>query len=131
MLADLPGYGYAQASKALAADWQELIGAYLVERVNLKRVLLLIDARRGLMTIDHAAMVLLDRAAISFAIVLTKIDKLAPAERADVASQTMAATSRYAAAFPAIDAVSAQHGEGLDALKARLAALAAKASFGL
>lgn len=124
MLADLPGYGYAQASKALTADWQHLIGGYLASRANLKRVLLLIDARRGPMDVDHAAMAMLDKAAVSFAVVLTKIDKLSAPERKDVAHVTEAELSRHAAAFPVLDAVSAEKGEGLETLKAQLAALA-------
>ena len=78
MLVDLPGYGYAKASKSLAAEWQRLIFAYLRGRANLRRVVLLIDARRGAMELDRAVMELLDEAAVSYCLALTKIDELAP-----------------------------------------------------
>lgn len=125
MLSDLPGYGYAQAPKALSAEWQQLIGAYLAERPNLKRVLLLADARRGIMAIDRAAMALVDKAAVSFCLVLTKMDKLKPQEREGVIGAAAAELQRHPAAYPELDAVSAKTGEGLDALKSRLAPLAA------
>ena len=83
MLVDLPGYGYAKASKTLATEWQTLIFAYLSGRATLSRVVLLIDARRGVMDIDRAVMELLDRAAVSYGLVLTKTDELEPAERAE------------------------------------------------
>src|SRR5215472_17076363 len=76
ILVDLPGYGYAKASKALAAEWQDLIFAYLRGRASLRRVMLLIDSRRGAMEIDKAVMDLLDEAAVSYALVLTKTDEL-------------------------------------------------------
>ena len=76
MLVDLPGYGYAKASKTLAAEWQTLIFAYLRGRATLRRVVLLIDARRGVMDIDRAVMELLDSAAVSYGLVLTKTDEL-------------------------------------------------------
>src|SRR6201999_616344 len=74
MLADLPGYGYAKVSKADHARWTELIFAYLRERATLRRVVLLIDARRGVLENDADVMALLDRAAVSYQLVLTKID---------------------------------------------------------
>ena len=82
MLVDLPGYGYAKASKTLAAEWQALIFAYLRGRANLRRVVLLIDARRGVLEIDRAVMELLDKSAVSYCLSLTKIDQLPIAERA-------------------------------------------------
>ena len=82
MLVDLPGYGYAKASKTLAAEWQKLIFAYLRGRAILRRVVLLIDARRGMLEIDRAVMGLLDQAAVSYCLVLTKIDELSVPEQA-------------------------------------------------
>jgi GTP-binding protein len=125
ILTDLPGYGYARASKALAAEWQELIFAYLSGRPNLRRVALLIDARRGVMDNDRAVMGLLDKAAVSFTVVLTKIDELRAGERADVFAATDAEARRHTAAFPYICATSALKAEGLDSLKVQIAALAA------
>src|SRR5215471_1150167 len=76
MLADLPGYGYARVSKADSAKWTELIFAYLSGRPNLRRVVLLIDSRRGPLPQDVEVMDLLDQAAVSYQLVLTKVDKL-------------------------------------------------------
>ena len=123
-LVDLPGYGYAKASKSLAAEWQQLIFAYLRGRANLRRVALLVDGRRGVLEIDRAVMDLLDAAAVSYCLALTKIDKLAPAERAGVLADAEARTRLHTAAYPEIFATSALKGEGLDALKMQLAALA-------
>ncbi|HSZ73768.1 MAG TPA: ribosome biogenesis GTP-binding protein YihA/YsxC [Rhizomicrobium sp.] len=124
MLVDLPGYGYARASKTLAAEWQSQITAYLATRPNLRRVILLIDARRGIMPIDREAMALLDRAAISYLPVLTKTDKLKAAERTEVTNHVAAEVGKHPAAFPEIIATSAEKGDGIEALRMHLAALA-------
>ena len=124
MLADLPGYGYARSSKVMAAEWQKLIFAYLRGRASLRRVSLLIDARRGVLDVDRLVMKLLDEAAVSFGIVLTKIDKLTPNE---IAAQVDAADKEartHTAAFPEVCVTSALRGAGLDPLKLQLAALA-------
>ena len=125
VLADLPGYGYAKASKSLAEEWQNLIFAYLRGRAALRRVAVLIDARRGAMDTDREAMKLLDQAAVSYALVLTKMDQLKPAERAKAEADIAAEAKRHTAAYPEIFATSALKNLGLDALKAHLAALAA------
>ena len=125
MLADLPGYGYARASKSLAEEWRALIFAYLRGRPNLKRVILLIDARRGTMDVDREAMRQLDLAAVSYLLVLTKIDQLKPAALAKTRDDVDAEARRHGAAFPEIFATSALESAGLDALKTHLAALAA------
>jgi len=124
MLADLPGYGYARASKSLAAEWQQLIFAYLRGRPNLRRVMLLIDSRRGLMETDRAAMDLLDEAAVSYAVVLTKIDELKREEFARVVSAVESETRQHTAAFPDLFATSAHEKDGLDTVRVHLAALA-------
>src|ERR1700748_3651289 len=80
ILVDLPGYGYAKASKTLAMEWQTLAFTYMSGRATLARVLVLIDSRRGLMSSDLAVMELLDRAAVSYEMVLTKTDEQDPAE---------------------------------------------------
>ena len=121
MLADLPGYGYARASKTMSAEWQRLIFAYLRGRPNLRRVVVLIDARRGVMDNDKQAMALLDQAAVSFAIVLTKIDQLGPAELEAAVDEAGAESRRHTAAYPEILATSAHKRIGLDPLKAQLA----------
>lgn len=124
MLVDLPGYGYAKASKTLAAEWQKLIFAYLRGRANLRRVVLLLDARRGVLEIDRAVMELLDKSAVSYCVSLTKIDQLALAERATMLSDAETEARRHTAAYPEVFATSALKTLGLDALKAHLAALA-------
>jgi GTP-binding protein len=124
LLADLPGYGYAKASKAMTAEWQKLIFAYLRGRASLRRVCLLVDARRGVLDLDENVMDLLDEAAVSYSLVLTKIDKLKPDEIARVIAATDAAARKHTAAFPEIAATSAFEGLGLDGLKLQLAALA-------
>jgi GTP-binding protein len=124
MLADLPGYGYARASRAMSAEWQKLIFAYLRGRANLRRAVLLIDARRGTLDSDREAMALLDRAAVSFALVLTKIDKLEPAEREAAILSADAEARRHTAAYPHVGATSALKRLGLEALQAQLALVA-------
>ena len=123
MLVDLPGYGYARTSKSLAAEWQQLIFAYLRGRANLSRALLLIDARRGIMPPDRDVMQLLDEAAVSYAGVLTKTDALSETELREVQSSTQTELARHAAAHPQLFATSARSSHGLDPLKDQIAAL--------
>ena len=125
MLADLPGYGYARASKALAAAWQTLAFGYLSGRASLRRAVVLIDARRGIMETDRVVMALLDEAAVSFSLVLTKIDKLRTQETSAVIAAVESESRKHKAAFPEVAATSAAKRLGLEALKAQLAALAA------
>ncbi|MBV9541435.1 MAG: YihA family ribosome biogenesis GTP-binding protein [Alphaproteobacteria bacterium] len=124
MLADLPGYGYAKASKAMAAQWQQLIFAYLRGRASLRRVSLLIDGRRGIGEQDEQVMKLLDEAAVSYGVVLTKIDKLKPEEQDAAIRAADSRARKHTAAFPEICATSAFRAQGLDPLKLQLAALA-------
>jgi len=124
MLADLPGYGFARASKEDAARWTELVFAYLRGRPNLKRTILLIDSRRGLLKNDIEVMALLDRAAVSYQLVLTKADKLKPAELTEVESAVLAESIRHGAAHPVVLATSSLSGLGIPELRAELAALA-------
>lgn len=125
MLVDLPGYGYAKASKELAAEWQDMIFAYLRGRANLKRVVLLIDSRRGVMAVDQAVMELLDKAAVSYVVALTKSDELKPGALDKVKAEVEAAAKKHTAAYPDLFATSSLKGAGLDMLKAHLAAEAA------
>jgi len=125
MLADLPGYGYARASKSLAEEWRTLIFAYLRGRPNLKRVVLLIDSRRAIMPMDREAMAQLDLAAVSYVLALTKIDELKAGAFAGVRDAVDAEARRHPAAYPEVFATSALKAKGLDALKDHLATLAA------
>src|SRR5215472_11667958 len=123
-LVDLPGYGFARASKGDTRRFQSLARDYLRGRPNLRRVFLLVDARHGLKLADNAAMDAFDVAAVSYEIVLTKADKLKPGEAAAETARTLAAVSRRPAAFPRVLATSAESGAGVAELRAECAAAA-------
>ncbi|WP_426014281.1 ribosome biogenesis GTP-binding protein YihA/YsxC [Caulobacter sp. DWR2-3-1b2] len=120
-LVDLPGYGFARVSKTVADKFQDLGRAYLRGRVNLKRVYLLIDARHGLKAVDTEALDALDVAAVSYQIVLTKADKIKPAEVEAVVTATQKAIAKRPAAFPKVLATSSEKGDGLPELRAEIA----------
>jgi GTP-binding protein len=120
-LVDLPGYGFAKASKGETKRFQNLGRDYLRGRPNLRRVFLLIDARHGLKPPDAEAMAAFDTAAVSYQIVLTKADKLKPAQAEAMRARTEAAAAKRPAAFPRTLAVSAVTGEGLELLRAEAA----------
>ena len=124
MLVDLPGYGYAKASKELAMEWQTLIFAYLSGRATLSRALLLIDARRGLMASDRAVMELFDRAAVSYELVLTKADDLGPGAAESLAGEIAAEARTHTAALAEMAVTSAHSKAGIELLQSQLAALA-------
>ena len=123
-IVDMPGYGYARVSKSEVAAWTKLVFDYLRGRANLRRVYLLVDARHGIKANDREALDLLDKAAVSYQVVLTKADKLKPAERAAVLAATKAAIARRPAAHPDVILTSAEKGEGLPLLRAEIAAFA-------
>jgi GTP-binding protein len=123
ILVDLPGYGYAKASKQLAAEWQHLIFAYLSGRASLKRVMLLIDARRGVMDNDLAVMELLDGAAVSYGLILTKADELRPKDGEAALAGAAKEAARHTAALQELHLTSAQTGAGLNSLRQSIAAL--------
>jgi GTP-binding protein len=124
-LVDLPGYGYAQAPRKLVESWQRLIFAYLRGRPNLLRALVLIDARHGLKASDEAVMDLLGQAAVPFRLVLTKCDLVRGAELDGLVLELKARLRRLPAALPLPLATSARARQGLEELRAELAALAA------
>ena len=128
MLVDLPGYGYAEASKIEIRRWTALLRSYLQTRAVLRRVCLLIDARHGIKEIDHPLMLMLDAAGVSYQIVLTKTDKLGANELALVAERTCAEIAPRAAAHPEIHLTSALKRRGLAALRATLASFALSAA---
>ncbi len=119
-LVDLPGYGFARASRKTVDKFQNLGRAYLRGRPNLKRVYLLIDARHGLKGPDAEALDALDLAAVSYQVVLTKGDKIKPAELERTVAATLKAISRRPAAFPRVAATSAEKGAGLPELRAEI-----------
>ncbi len=124
VLVDLPGYGYARASKSDIKQWTGLTRAYLKGRPSLRRACLLIDARHGLKASDREVMKRLDEAAVSYQAVLTKADKTTEAGLAKVVAGTAAELARHPAAHPRVLVTSARDGTGIAELRAALAALA-------
>jgi GTP-binding protein len=120
-LVDLPGYGYAAAPKHKIAAWTALIHAYVAGRANLARVYVLIDARHGLKDADGPLLGMLDEAAVSYQLVLTKIDQLEAAELTPALAALRGAVERRPAAFPEIAATSARGGAGIPELRAAIA----------
>ena len=124
MLVDLPGYGFAKRSRTEAESWQEMIFSYLRGRSRLRRVALLIDARRGVLDSDQQVMALLDRAAVSYALVLTKADELKTGELPKALEDAAAEAAKHTAALAQVQLTSALAGTGIPQLRAHLAALA-------
>jgi GTP-binding protein len=123
-LVDMPGYGYARASKDIKADWQGMMFDYLRGRPTLRRVMLLLDARIEVKPADNEVMELLDRAAVTFQIVLTKADSVKPGALERKIREAEQLARSHAAAYPRILTTSSETGEGIAALRAELAALA-------
>src|SRR6478735_1255062 len=123
-LVDMPGYGYAKASKAAVKGWTRLIRDYLKGRRELKRVFLLIDARHGIKPNDRETMTLLDEAAVSYQAVLTKADKPKATERQAIIAKVSSELAERPAAFPQVIVTSARMGEGINELRAAVAQLA-------
>lgn len=122
-LVDLPGYGYARESKTKIATWNRLLFAYLRGRANLRRVFVLIDSRHGLKTNDLVMLDDLDAAAVSYQIILTKIDKLKKGGLKKVLDATAAALAKRVAAHPEILPSSSEKGDGIDDIRAAIACL--------
>ncbi len=122
-LVDLPGYGYAEAPKAVVATWQRLLKAYLSGRQTLRRAFVLIDTRHGVKAVDAEILTLLDRSAVTFQVVLTKADKVLRSERDAVVSQVRGALAQHPAAYPEIVMTSAEKGDGIETLRAIIATL--------
>ncbi len=120
-LVDMPGYGFAKAPKEMVDRWTALVFDYLRGRVTLKRVYLLIDARHGVKKIDEEVMDLLDKAAVSYQIVLTKADKIKPPAVARLLAETQQVARKRPAAFPEVLATSSEKGSGLDELREAIA----------
>jgi GTP-binding protein len=129
-LVDLPGYGYAAAQKRAVANWNKLIEHYLKGRAGLRRVLLLIDARHGIKPADRRALALLDEAALSYVVVLTKCDEVKPDTLDRLAAVTAADLAKHPAAYPALYLTSAHDGSGIAELRGALAELAAPGNAG-
>lgn len=123
VLVDMPGYGYAAAAKSKVTAWTRLIHDYLRGRGSLMRVYLLLDARRGLMPADEDILGILDRAAVSYQVVLTKSDHVTGEELASRAAALRMQLARRPAAYPEALATSARSGAGIAELRAAIARL--------
>ena len=122
-LVDMPGYGYAKAPKNEIKIWQRLLKDYLRGRTGLTRVFVLVDSRHGVMEADQEMFKLLDEAAVTYQLVLTKTDKWSAIELAEVTEKTATVAKKRAAAFPEIHATSSETAFGLPELRAEIAAL--------
>ena len=119
-LVDMPGYGFAKAPKEVVDNWTKLIYSYLQGRTTLQRVYVLIDARHGIKKNDGEIFDLLDKAAVSYQLVLTKTDKIKPPALEKLKLSTLEGIAKRPAAFPAIVATSSEKKSGIDDLKAAI-----------
>jgi GTP-binding protein len=125
LLVDMPGYGYAKASKRDAASWQKLVRTYCRGRPTLRRLFLLVDARHGPKEGDREMMRLLEEAAVGFQIALTKADKVQTAELATLLAALDVELAAHPAGHPTVIVTSALDGDGIPELRAAIAAVAA------
>jgi GTP-binding protein len=116
-LVDMPGYGYAQAPKDHVDAWTRLVFDYLRGRSTLKRVYVLIDSRHGIKKNDEEVLTLLDKAAVSYQVVLTKTDKIKDAGVPRLIEDTRLKIVKRPAAYPEVLSTSSEKGRGLDELR--------------
>ena len=122
-LVDLPGYGFANAPVAVVEKWQRLLKNYLSGRPNLRRAFILVDSRHGMKPVDEEIMQLMNKSALAFQVVLTKLDKIKDHERDQVLAQVRSKLAKHPAAFPELILTSSEKGEGLATLRAVIAEL--------
>ena len=122
-LVDLPGYGFANAPVAIVEKWQRLLKNYLSGRPNLRRAFVLVDSRHGMKPVDEEIMQLMNKSALAFQVVLTKLDKIKDHERDQVLAQVRSKLAKHPAAFPELILTSSEKGEGLTTLRAVIAEL--------
>ncbi len=122
-LVDLPGYGYANAPLPVVEKWQRLLKNYLSGRQTLRRAFVLIDARHGVKDVDEEILKLLDRSAVTFQVVMTKLDKVKDKDRTKVLEQVRKAISKHPAAYPELVLTSSEKGEGIPILRSIIADL--------
>ena len=122
-LVDLPGYGYAKASKTLVSSWQNTTKNYLQGRPTLRRTYLLIDSRRGLKEHDHFMMSMLDQSAVSYQLVLTKTDQISGVSLISLQKEIEAALKEHSAAHPEVLATSSKDLRGIEDLRAAIGRL--------
>lgn len=123
-LVDLPGYGYAEAPVPVVKKWQALLKSYLAGRATLRRAFVLIDTRHGIKAVDEEIMGLLDTAAVTFQVVLTKADKVKAKDRDRILNQVRAKLATHPAAFPELVLTSSETGDGIPTLRSIIADLA-------
>ena len=114
----MPGYGFAKAPPKVVETWRRLVRDYLRGRVQLKRTLLLVDARHGVKAVDAEMMKMLDEAAVGYRIILTKADKIKASELEAVHAATLAEARKHPAAYPEVHVTSSEKGLGIEALRA-------------
>jgi GTP-binding protein len=119
-IVDMPGYGFAKAPRSRVLEWTQLIYDYLRGRSTLKRVYVLIDARHGLKANDLEVLTMLDKAAVSYQIVLTKSDKIKPPALEQLIQSTTGMIKKRAAAFPSVLATSSEKNSGIDTLRTEI-----------
>lgn len=124
-LVDMPGYGFAEAPKANVDAWNKLLRAYLAGRPTLARVFLMIDSRHGLKAPDREIMAMLNAAAVTYQVVLTKADKIKPTALDMLVQSTQAALAKEPAAFPLVLATSSETKTGIAELRGTIAGLLA------
>jgi GTP-binding protein len=124
-LVDLPGYGFAKAPVAVVEKWQRLLKSYLQGRATLRRVFLLIDSRHGAKAVDEEIMSLLDTAAVTFQVVLTKTDKPKGGDLEKVIERLKTVLAKHPAAYPEIILTSSVKGSGLETIRAEIAEMVA------
>ncbi|MBT3764970.1 MAG: YihA family ribosome biogenesis GTP-binding protein [Rhodospirillales bacterium] len=124
MLADLPGYGFAKAPKKEVDRWIQNMTGYLSGRQPLRRCCLLIDARHGFKASDRDVMEMLDKAAVSYQVILTKCDKIKPTALSNLEEATLAELAKHPAAFPTLHKTSSVSSAGIAEFRAALAELA-------
>ena len=122
-LVDLPGYGYANAPVKVVEKWQNLLKRYLAGRQSLRRAFVLVDSRHGVKKVDTEIMSMLDSSAVTFQVVLTKLDKVKEKDRENILKQVRASLQKHPAAFPEIILTSSERGWGIPTLRSIIAML--------
>ena len=122
-LVDLPGYGYANAPIKVVEKWQNLLKQYLAGRQSLRRAFVLVDARHGIKKVDTEIMSMLDSSAVTFQVVLTKLDKVKEKDQENILEQVRTSLQKHPAAFPDIILTSSEKGWGIQTLRSVIAML--------
>ena len=122
-LVDLPGYGYANAPIKVVEKWQNLLKRYLAGLQSLRRAFVLVDSRHGVKKVDTEIMSMLDSSAVTFQVVLTKLDKVKEKDRENILEQVRASLQKHPAAFPEIILTSSEKGWGIPTLRSVIAML--------